>query len=170
VYQVFDLHFRDRCNCNDRETMKMRRVAAAPIGRDDLGWARQSGPTVQLGSFASLVSADAAIIESMWVGIGGQPYSLLEWPWVALNIAAAVVWFAGAMRAVRSVDRVVVQNRGWTLAWRLFVVCACSVSINGIWIPVGALYALARYRRPSRSTMEHADRAAPPRAVPPLSH
>jgi len=73
-------------------------------------------------------------------------------PWViALNVVSTVVMLAAVVQSWRSADRVVRKNRGWTRAWRISVAVAFSLTINGLTLPFGAIYALRNYKLPSRA-------------------
>jgi hypothetical protein len=80
------------------------------------------------------------------------------WPWTLVNGVSALICVAALVRAWRSADRVVLENRRRTRAWRVFVAGGFSLWIGGMLIPVGAIYALVQYKRPSRSRVVAAAR------------
>jgi hypothetical protein len=67
------------------------------------------------------------------------------WPWSLLNLMSALLWFAAVTTAWKSAGRVVKPNRPWTRAWRILV-SVVGFSVNGIVVPLGAVYVLVRYR------------------------
>ena len=73
-------------------------------------------------------------------------------PWViALDVVSYALVLLAVVHSWRSADRVVRKNRAWTRAWRILVVTFFSVSVNGLLLPFGAIYALKVYRVPARS-------------------
>ena len=71
------------------------------------------------------------------------------WPWTLANGIASLVFVAGVVRAWRSAERVVKENRRRTRVWRVIVAVSITLWIAGVWIPVGAIYALGVYKRPT---------------------
>ena len=69
------------------------------------------------------------------------------WSWTFLSSA---VFVAAIVVAWHSADRVVTQNRIWTRAWRILVACIAPVGINGVMLPIGAIYILFRFGRTNR--------------------
>jgi hypothetical protein len=85
-----------------------------------------------------------------------------QWtPWlIAENLIATAVLVTALVRCWRSADRVVPENRTRTRIWRLFV-ASLGISIYGVWLPIGAVYALMAYtpkkqRPPSRVSRQTA--------------
>jgi hypothetical protein len=68
----------------------------------------------------------------------------------ALNAVALGVTMFAAVHSWRSANNVVRQNRPWTRAWRLGLVLFLGLTINGVIVPLGAVYALAVYKVPAR--------------------
>ena len=71
------------------------------------------------------------------------------WSWTLLSGA---VFVAAIIVAWHSADRVVEENRVWTRAWRILVACIATVGINGVMLPLGAIYVLVRYGRSARTS------------------
>jgi hypothetical protein len=84
-----------------------------------------------------------------------MPLTVGPWPWSLLNLLAAVLWAVAVVTAWRSADHVVPANRPWTRAWRILVASAFTIGVDGIWIPIGAIYVAIKYRpanqRPARA-------------------
>jgi len=66
------------------------------------------------------------------------------WPWSLLNVVSGIISIAAIIIAWKSADRVVSKNRPWTRAWRILV-CGIAVAVDGIWLPLGAMYIVWRY-------------------------
>jgi len=54
------------------------------------------------------------------------------WPWTLVNGIGGVVYLAGVVRAWRSADRVMRENRRRTRVWRVLVAGGCSLWIAGL--------------------------------------
>ncbi len=84
------------------------------------------------------------------MGVSWVSYPRLS-PWViALDVFSLAVIAFAVVRSWRSAERVVRENRSRTRAWRIFVAVIVSPSINGVILPLSAIYALSVYRAPSR--------------------
>jgi hypothetical protein len=78
----------------------------------------------------------------------GRSMSFDTWPIAFANLVAIAVVAAALVQSWRSADRVVHANRKWTRAWRLSV-ALFGVTLFGLALPFGAIYALLAYTRPA---------------------
>ena len=77
--------------------------------------------------------------------------------WVAvLNAVSFGLVALAVVRGWRSAESVVPRNRPWTRAWRIVVVLCFGLTINGLMLPFGAVYALAVYKVPRKSAASNA--------------